>query len=142
MTVSLDRRMLLTLLLAPAFARAHEGLHAMGVGVAVHGAKKTDGGKLEVGLTLTNTTGADVTLRGVACDQAKSARLLGRKSLFGVESWSEVKILRLDDGDEVALTRPDYVIEIAGAPEDEDLLNLRLDFGPAGERTVVVFVTD
>ncbi len=137
----LTRRALLALLLAPAAARAHDGLHADGVAAAVGAVRRTDKG-LEAELTLVNATPVAVTLRGVDCPEATSTRLLRRSSLFGVESWSRADLVRIDPGEQIALARPDYVIEIAAPPAGEDLLNLKLDFGPAGEKTLVLFAPD
>lgn len=138
----ITRRTFVAILASSGAVRAHDGLHATAVGVAVHGVNRGAAGELLASLTVTNGAGIAVTLRGVDCDRAKSTRLLRRASLLGVETWTQVDLLRLEPGEAIDLAPPDYVIQIVGAPPGEDLLNLRLDFGPAGEKTVVLFVTD
>lgn len=104
--IRLIRRRALALLLAPTIARAHEGLHASGMTAVVTSARRDEDKVIEVGLTLTNTTGQTVTLRDVTCDEAMSTQLLRRSSLFGVEQWSKADLIRIDIGEEISLALP------------------------------------
>ncbi|NJO38861.1 MAG: hypothetical protein HC871_16200 [Rhizobiales bacterium] len=122
----------------------HAWPHAEGHGEPILltfvGAQRLDEGSAEIAFEIENVGAYAATLRGAATAGAERVVISRIRHFLGWEVASPIDHLRLEPGQLEYLAPPDYQVLIQGLAPDANALQIDLDFGPLGVKTLPVTI--
>lgn len=122
----------------------HAWSHAEGHGEPILlnfvGAKRLRGDNVEIAFEIHNVGAYAATLRGAAASGAERVIISRIWHLLGLEIANPIDHLRLEPGQLEYLAPPEYQVLIEGLAPDTNELQIDLDFGPLGTKTLPVTI--